>query len=164
MAEIHLRNKSGNVVAIARLDDADHALFADLRWHAHFSDTKTYAARVVQSRGQRHRWFLHRAILGLAPDDQRRADHINGDTLDNRRSNLRVVTTAGNAQNQGSRGGSSRFRGVSWDRSRSKWMASATLNGRRVTIGRFDDEEVAGLAARDWRAEHMPYTVESEAA
>lgn len=102
--------------------------------------------------------------MRLEHGDSRRVDHINGDTFDNRRSNLIVVTNAGNAQNQGSRGGSSRYRGVTWDRARRKWMASAQLNGRKVTIGRFETEDQAGGAAAAWRAVHMPHSVEARAA
>jgi hypothetical protein len=130
-------------------------------WRLHHSDTKTYVARRRLHCGEMARVFLHRVIVGLAPDDPRRVDHFNGDSMDNRRSNLRIVTTAQNAQNQGSRGGSSQYRGVSWDRSRGKWVASGMLDGRRTSIGRFDDEHVAGAAAAAWRAQHMPFSEEA---
>lgn len=131
-----------------------------LRWHAHESDTLTYAAHRTSVGDRQIRVFLHRVILGLAPEDPRLVDHIDGNTLDNRRANLRVVTAAQNAQNQGSRGGSSEHRGVTWDRARGKWMASAMLNGKRTTIGRFATEDEAAAAASAWRAKHMPFSAE----
>lgn len=129
-----------------------------LRWRLHTSGTKQYVRGTVSSRP-----FLHRLILGLAPDDPRTVDHIDGDPLNNRRSNLRIATVAENAQNQGSRGGYSSYRGVSWDASRGKWIATAMLNGRRTTIGRFVDEDEAGEAVARWRGEHMPFSQEAAA-
>lgn len=142
------------------LVDPDVAPWAgQLRWRMHTSGTKRYVRGTVSSRP-----FLHRLILGLPPSDPRTVDHVNGDPLDNRRENLRVATVAENAQNQGSRGGSSRYRGVSWDASRGKWIATAMVNGKRKTLGRFDDEDRAGEAAAKFRAEHMPFSAEAQAA
>lgn len=147
----------GRLDAFAVVDAADARLLAADSWALHRSDTKVYARR---SDGA----FMHRIIASLGSDDRRVVDHINGDSLDNRRANLRIVTTAGNAQNQGSRGGSSPHRGVSWDRVRRKWMAQAQLNGRKVTIGRYATEDEAGAAAAEWRARNMPHSIEGMAA
>lgn len=43
------------------------------------------------------------------------------------------------------------------------WMATAMLEGKRKTIGRFDTEDEAGAAASAWRREHMPYSEEAAA-
>lgn len=136
------------------IDAADTAL-ASVHWRLHRSDTNLYVRGYVRGRRQ----FMHRVICGLEPGDRRVVDHINGDTLDNRRANLRVVTPAQNAQNQGARAG--RFRGVSFDKSRGLWLASATLNGKRTTIGRYATEDEAGLAAAAWRADHMTHSEEA---
>jgi hypothetical protein len=135
----------------AVLVDAEHAwMLGRWTWRLESNPARSSKAYVVRhttlrinGRDKGVRIYLHRAVLGLPPGDLLRVDHINGDTLDNRRANLRVATTAQNAQNQGSRGGSSRHRGVTWDKSRKKWMATATLDGRRRTIGRFGTEEEA---------------------
>lgn len=161
MFEIPLRNRAGQTVAYAVVDDEDVVLLADRRWSLHRSDTKSYAINGAGAyKGQPKRVFMHRVIVGLQRGDVRCVDHVNGDTLDNRRENLRIVSPAENAQNQGARGGS-RFRGVSFDKSRGRWLASATLDGKRTTIGRFDTEEEAGVAAAAWRFEHMPYSREA---
>lgn len=52
---------------------------------------------------------------------------------------------------------------VTWDKSRGKWMATAMLDGRRTTIGRFDTEDQAAAAVAAWRAEHMPFSAEAAA-
>ena len=75
------------------------------------------------------------------------ADHENGDRLDNRRSNLRECTSAQNAQNSASRvGSSSQYKGVTWDRSRGRWLAAIQTEGKARTLGRFDDEAEAARA------------------
>lgn len=104
--------------------------------------------------------FLHRAVLGLSRGDGTTVDHINRNTLDCRRGNLRLVPgDAGNLQNVPARGGSSRFRGVSYDRNRGLWQARLTLLGRTVHLGRFVTELEAARAAEAGRAEHMPYAL-----
>jgi hypothetical protein len=155
---IPLHNRAGEVVAHTLVDAEDRHLAA-LRWYLDAGNAarsgKPYVRRARGGRAV----YLHRQILGLRQDDPRKGDHINGDTLDNRRANLRIVTVAENAQNQGSRGGSSRHRGVCWDKARGKWMAQA--GGR--TLGRFDSEDEAAAVASAWRAEHMPFSQDAAA-
>lgn len=67
-------------------------------------------------------------------------DHINGNKLDNRRENLRLATYSENNANRKSRNGSSIYKGVSFDKSRNKWISSIQVNGKTQHIGRFDDE------------------------
>lgn len=88
---------------------------------------------------------MARQILGLEYRDSRQADHINHDNLDNRRENIRILTAAANKQNQPSRGGSSRFVGVTWDR-RGYWRAQIQVDGKMFNLGGYDSEEEAALA------------------
>lgn len=155
-----IQGRDGAIVAHAVIDRRAVGLLRH-SWSLHRSRDGVYAKRTRWLDGRRQSFFLHRAVLGLEPDDPRRVDHINGDTLDNRRVNLRIATVAENAQNQGSRGGSSSYRGVTWDKSRGKWMATAMLDGRRKTIGRFEFEADAAQAAAEWRALYMPFSAEA---
>lgn len=98
---------------------------------------------------------LHRLLLDPGDLD---VDHINGDRLDNRRENLRVVTRAQNLENRTAPAtGRSRFRGVAWSAQQGKWQAKGTRNNRTVYIGIFDGELDAAVAAQRWRDEHMPF-------
>jgi hypothetical protein len=154
-----LRNNAGEIIAHAVVSYADRRL-AKQRWYLDKGHTARSGKPYVRStRGRLD--YLHRTILGLTPDDPRKGDHINGDTLDNRRTNLRIVTPAQNAQNQGSRGGSSQHRGVTWDRARQKWLAQVFLNGKCHNLGRYDDELEAADAAARFRAERMPFSQEA---
>ena len=83
---------------------------------------------------------LHDIILAGHP----MVDHENGDRLDNRKRNLRPCTSSQNNANRPSlAGSSSRFKGVTWDKSREKWMSAIMYGGKSKTLGRFDSEEAA---------------------
>lgn len=135
----------------ALLDDADAERVSDARW----AYLRGYASSRVN--GDRLPSLLHRVLMGLPPGDVRQVDHINRNRLDNRRSNLRVVTGAQNWQNTPSRGRTSRHRGVSWSAARGKWVAQAQLNGVQRNLGRYATEEEAAAVAARFRAEHMPF-------
>lgn len=72
---------------------------------------------------------MHRLIMGAGPNEM--ADHREIDqTLDNRRSNLRVCSNALNQQNSGPRRGTSRFKGVSWIARKGRWLVQFRYEGR----------------------------------
>lgn len=122
-----------------------------------------YAVRSTRVDGKQQIVWLHREILGLKRTDSREADHINRDRLDNRRANLRVATRFQNRQNLASMGGSSKHRGVSWDKRSGKWRAQAGLSGRKHFIGYFKTEQEAADAAARFREQNMPYSEEASA-
>ena len=71
-------------------------------------------------------------------------DHVNGlsDPL-----NLRLATNSENSYNQSKRGGrSSIYKGVCWDKSRNKWLASITKDNKIIYLGRFKTEKDAANA------------------
>ena len=74
-------------------------------------------------------------------------DHINHETTDNRRDNLRSVTSRQNSQNlRLKRNCSSKYPGVSYHKTSKKWRARIKIT---TTIGSFDSEEEAAKAYRD---------------
>jgi len=89
---------------------------------------------------------LHRNLLGLKYGDKRCGDHINGDTLDNRLSNLRICTHTENCQNQDSTTGTSKYKGIRWHKASQKWEARIGKNNETLNIGFFEDEIVAAKA------------------
>jgi hypothetical protein len=142
--KIPLRNKARRVVAFAVVDSCDQWLN---RWRWSLSTTG-YARRGTRTKGRRFVSVrMHRAIMN--PPRDKLIDHINGDPLDNRRSNLRIVTHSQNGMNRkGAMPNSTTgIRGVSYDRFRDKWVAYVKLNRRIVFRKRFDDISDACAAA-----------------
>lgn len=165
VTRIPLRNKHGEVVAYALIDTADAELVAPFkRWHRGAGGYVIHGLYVPSTPETRRHMVgirLHRLILGLDFGNPLQADHINGDRLDNRRSNLRAVTQTENCHNRRpNRGGSSRYRGVTWNSRLGKWNASAFYNGKRTHLGTFEDEDAAGATARAWRLANMPGAVD----
>lgn len=163
-AAIPLLNRHGESVGTAFVSESDYDWLSAFAWRL---GRPGYAQRTVfAGKGATPRVLLmHREILGLRRGDGLYGDHINGRKLDNRRTNLRVLTPAQSAQNVSSTTGStSRYRNVDWWESRQKWRVRGYAEGRHHHIGYFDDEDEAGAAAEAWRREHMPFARELTAA
>jgi hypothetical protein len=163
VAQIPLRGQDRQVRAFALVDSADYEHLSQRRWHL---SSGGYASRTVNLGDGRYEAFkMHREILGLRRGDRRQVDHINGDKLDNRRGNLRLVANAENQQNLRSLRATNRsgFRGVYRNCGRwgKPWHASVTVAGRKHFLGTFDTAEEADAAARAFRAEHMPFSPEA---
>ena len=72
-------------------------------------------------------------------------DHINNISTDNRFCNLREASKAENEYNSKSKGGSSKYKGVSLYKKTGKWTAQIHINGRKKHLGYFKDEIAAAL-------------------
>jgi hypothetical protein len=92
--------------------DQDMEWLLEMSWHDH----KGYAVH-----GKLPRIKLHHLVVGYPILKGYEVDHINGDKLDNRRSNLRVVTHAENMKHQRRPLGRSGIRGIVWDNESGKW-------------------------------------------
>lgn len=115
---------------ICRIDEPDVRLVAMYRWSVSWtSETTAYA---TGKRGTES-VTMHRLILGATAGQL--VDHINGDTLDNRRHNLRIATHAENSANRKRQMSVSGYKGVHWDSSRQSWEAVLTHEGKRVRCG-----------------------------
>lgn len=132
---------------VAVVDDKDYERLSQWRWFARRERCGNwYAARSVQLGGGRVECLLmHRIILGAEPGQV--IDHVDGDGLNNQRSNLRFATPTTNQWNRKSnRNSSSAYKGVSWHKGTSKWAVEIRINGRRQHLGYFSDEKEAAHA------------------
>lgn len=85
----------------AVIDDADFDLVKGYDWFLHQSKNTIYAyANIRDEDGKWQVISMHRLILGLKRGDKRKGDHINGDGLNNQRSNLRATTNQDNCRNR----------------------------------------------------------------
>ncbi len=157
--QIPLHDRKGARVGTA-LVSAEDARLAEHRWS--LSD-HGYAKRTACVGGVEQRVYLHRAVMGCVPGDGVQVDHIHGAKLDCRRSELRVGTHTDNAQNLTRVYGRSRFRGVCWHKAAGKWQACVRASGRAYYLGLFRSEVVAGAVAAQFRADHMPGSIEAYA-
>jgi hypothetical protein len=143
---------SGGGCAI--VDDVDYDNIAKFSWRndKDRDGRLCYATRSVRIDGLDRKLRMHRVIT-KAPSAML-VDHINGNGLDNRRANLRIVTHSQNQQNTTSsknqkRGG---YKGVHWDASKNSWQARIRIpsenggRGRKVHLGSFKDPVSAALA------------------
>jgi hypothetical protein len=102
-----------------------------------------YVRRDIVEDGVRRAELLHRVVTA-APDGLV-VDHINGDTTDNRRENLRVCTNAENLRNRRiHKNNKAGIKGVYRDRN--KFRAQISFERRQIHIGTFDTAEEAKSA------------------
>jgi AP2 domain len=127
----------------AVVDDGDYAQVSQYKWYAKKGRRGAlYAiANIPQPGGGYKTTGMHALITGWS-----RVDHVDHDTLNNQRYNLRESTPLQSSHNTRSRAGTSQYKGVLWEQSRGRWKAEIRASGKKRFIGRFDDEEEAARA------------------
>jgi len=128
----------------AIVDAEDYDRLNQDKWYAGKCKNTYYAGRVEGGKTIK----MHREIM-RAPKGAL-VDHINHNGLDNRKSNLRLCTNAQNCYNQQACAtGTSKYKGVSWHKSRSKWSARIRCDRKFYNLGEFDNEMEAAMAYDD---------------
>jgi hypothetical protein len=129
----------------AIVDPEDYDWLIQYKWHANGRQSGSLYA-VNQKKQKMHRLVM----LNSNPYFEIRntkmlVDHINGDSLDNRKANLRLATYAQNSWNSrhGIGLGTSQYKGVIWSRRNRKWEAVIFFDRRRKHLGYFTDERKA---------------------
>lgn len=134
----------------ALVDDDDFEYLNQWKWYAWKNRNCWYSTRsefISKRRNSRRPntkiVIMHRVIMNAPKGID--VDHINGDALDNRKINLRLVTNRQNAQNRHVTT-SSKYPGVSWFKTRNKWRSYITIGGKFKHLGYFEDEKEAAMA------------------
>lgn len=90
---------------------------------------------------------VHRLVNNTPP--KMNTDHISGNTLDNRKVNLRTASKAVNGQNcRVNADNTSGFTGVSYRKDTNRWVAKITVNRKVIWLGTNHSTKVSAIVAR----------------
>jgi hypothetical protein len=140
--EIKLYNRKKEIIGIVLIDDEDWDLVKDYPWSMS-KGGYVYSPKCKKATGQ---WYMHRLITNAKHEFV--VNHINHNTLDNRKANLEQVTHQENIRKMKKQGG------VFWDKSRNKWVAQIMHNYKSYHLGRFKTYDEA-LQARKQAEERL---------
>lgn len=122
----------------AIVDDEEYERVSPYNWYV--KGNKNVATNI---RGKQV--FMSHLVLNI--DGHQRVAYLNGDTLDLRKSNLKIVSRQELAfKKRKSNGTSSQYKGVCWKKETARWSAKITYNGKTRHLGYFDDETDAARA------------------
>src|SRR5258708_31028872 len=109
------------------IDDEDFEKINQFNW---YYGKNSYATRDIKINKKRKSILLHREIINCL--DNQMVDHINGNTLDNRKENLRICTKSQNGMNRGKqKNNTSGYKGVHFYKANKKWQAYISYNSKR---------------------------------
>ena len=127
----------------AIVDAIDYELVSQYNWYTQNANGVFYAASRIKGKIV----LLHRFLLGLKFGDKRCGDHINHNTLDNRRENIRICTRQQNQQNRRVQSNcKSRLKGAYRCTGSKTWTSRINVNGKDIYLGTFKTKELAHKA------------------
>lgn len=135
---IKLKHKGELIEAIIDLDDFKIVNSLNNTWFPIYSESVKSCYVHIKSYHNSNiiNNSLHRVIMKVT-DHKTQVDHINHNTLDNRKSNLRLVTSSENKFNQSNR------KGYHFHKLSNKWRAMIQINGKQIHLGMFETEHEA---------------------
>lgn len=158
MEPLRLQLGNSHLEAIILPDDFERPLFCEFRngfvwngricdrtWQADVKPHTTYARCSLSVSSKWYDLRLHRLVMCARGQDI--VDHIDGNGLNNVRTNLRFVTAQQNCANRIAQpNSSSRFKGASFHKQSGKWEAKIRVNRKLRHLGLFATEEEAARA------------------
>lgn len=122
------------------IDGEDFNKVKDYKWHVSRDKNNFYVKSNIKINGKYKTVKLHR-IITSCPDGLA-VDHIDGNTLNNTRSNLRICTPAQNTMNckKYKSGVTSKYKGVYFEVSKNRYRATINRNGEQIFLGTFKTE------------------------
>ena len=158
IAKIEFRRRNGeNLWATIDLEDLEKVINFPYTWFAKYQKLNkgfyVYASEYNSEIKKYKTICLHQFIMDV---NGKTVDHINGDTFDNRKLNLRIVEDSNNSMNRKSKNSNntSGYRNVSWSKRDRKWVVQMQINKKHKTLGSFDDVHEAGKFAEEMRKKY----------
>lgn len=143
---------------VALVDDSDYDYLIQWNWTGGMGKNgKFYARRGVMFPGNKNpkTIWMSRVIMGVE-DPRIFVDHISGDTLDNRKENLRIVNNQQNSFNKGpNKNNTSGYKGVGWAKDKRKWKATICKDSKDIHLGFYPTIEEAANAYNNAAKEHF---------
>lgn len=136
----------------AILDDEDYDRVSKYKWHYAHYPGGGYAK--TNNKGNKPALLrMHRIVLNAKSGEL--IDHINGNTLDNRKENLRIVNQSQNMMNTRLRStNTSGYKGVCYDKRWKNWLAHIWKDGEQIYLGCFKDKKLAAKAYNEAAKEY----------
>lgn len=143
ICRIKLYNEHNIEVAEAIIDAEDYKLCKDRKWRRDRRYRTDRAAAVTTGNTKTGVLYLHHIIMGRKDT----IDHKDGNTLNNRKSNLRFCNTRENNRNSKlPKNNTSGYKGVSWNKNIRKWTADIMVNYKHIYLGSFNNRIDAAMA------------------
>ncbi len=155
----NIHGREGLLDVLIDLEDVELATLYP--WHADWRESLgnyyvSYSKYISIKNGKQKRETirLHNLIMGSSKDKV--VDHINHNSLDNRRSNLRLVSKSKNAKNRSgvNSNNTTGYRNVSYIKGEGKYIVQLQIDGKNTRFGKFDDVHEAGRVAKQARDEY----------
>lgn len=140
--------------------DATDSELATHKWRTWTNGTNHYVVRTVRVDGHNLVESLHRIVMARILDRpllrSEVVDHIDGNGLNNQRSNLRLASNSQNIANSRiSKNNRSGYKGIYWLASHKKWRAEIRVRGQQIFLGMYDTPEEAHEAYKAAALDHF---------
>lgn len=168
MAQIQLRSRKTKETEYCIVDEQDFEWLNKYKWFKVCNGNKYYAQSSLYEDGKQKTVQIHRLIMN--PEKGKVVDHIDGNGLNNSRSNLRIATSSQNSRNRGgNKNTSSKYKGVSLIHFKhcqkrkngenkiykyARWRAMINFGNGNKLIGFYKTEEEAALAYNKMSLKH----------
>lgn len=161
-AIIYFKYKNEFIPCLVDVDDIPKILSFPNTWNVIKENSGNYYVKsnLMKPNKKKTCIKLHRMLM-QEPQKGFDVDHINTNSLDNRKENLRLLTRSENIQNRIKGYGVSEVIGVKWVKRDERWQAGIIIRGKQKYIGSYVDLEYATKIAKRVRAEELPHSYEA---